>query len=205
MPFLVEENKKVVLYARVSKDDDGERYQEPENQLVPLREFAKSFGYEVVGEYVDKISGASADRPQFKEMKNQAMLRKFNGILVWSLDRFSREGILITMSYIQELRNRGIFIKSHQESWLDTQNEGITDLLLSIFSWVAHQERQRISQRTKAGIQRLKNIGQWKGGRPPKNKGGAVSGQAESPIVAPPQENGRLIEPQTAEKGGLTV
>jgi DNA invertase Pin-like site-specific DNA recombinase len=41
-----------------------------------------------------------------------------------------------------------------QESWLDTSDEGMGQLLIAIFSWIAKQERQRISERTKAGLSR---------------------------------------------------
>jgi len=159
---------KVALYARVSLDEkaDDKRYQEPENQLVPLRDWAKALGYEIVCEYVDRGSGANPARVEFRRMMNDALARRFSGILVWRLDRFSREGALSTMSYIKELRSRGIFLKSLTEGWLDTENGGITDVVLAIMAWVAEEERRKISERTKAGIARRRAIGQWKGGRP---------------------------------------
>ena len=160
---------RVALYARVSMDEGAEdrRYQEPENQLQPLREFASSFGYEIVKEYVDRKSGADANRPEFKEMLNDAMQRKFNGILIWKLDRFSREGITNTLSYIQRLRSRGVWVRSQTESWFDTSDSsGIFEVVVAVMSWAASEERKKISDRTKGGIKRLRAIGQWKGGRP---------------------------------------
>lgn len=163
---------KVALYARVSLEEsnkDDRRYQEPENQLVPLREWAKVQGWEVVGEYVDRASGGDRNRPEFIKMINQGMLLQFRAILVWKLDRFSREGISHTLAYIEKLKKRGVAVKSMTESWLDTSQENpLSEMLLSIFSWVASEERRKISERTKLGIQRRKNIGQWKGGRPKK-------------------------------------
>ena len=160
--------RKVALYARVSLDEakDSRQYQEPENQLQPLREFAHAMGYEVVGEYIDKMSGANPNRPEFRKMLQEAMLRRFSGIIVWKLDRFSREGIINTMSYIKQLKERGCWLKSMTESWLDTSQEGITDIVLAIMSWAAAEERKKISERTKAGIARLRAQGKWKGGRP---------------------------------------
>lgn len=158
---------KVCLYARVSMDEssDDRRYQEPENQLSPLRDFAKAMGYEVVHEYIDKASGADPRRPEFRKMLQDAMMRQFTGIVVWKLDRFSREGIMQTMSYIKQLKDRGVWLKSMTESWLDTSQEGITEIVLAIMSWASAEERKKISERTKAGIARLRAIGQWKGGR----------------------------------------
>ena len=72
------------------------------------------------------------------------------------------------MAYIKQLKERGIWLKSITESWLDTSQEGITDIILAIMSWAASEERKKISDRTKAGIARRRAIGQWHGGRPKK-------------------------------------
>lgn len=162
---------KVALYARVSLDEtdkNDRHFQDPENQLEPLREFAHSFGYEIYKEYTDKMSGANPKRKHFREMMADAMMHRFSGIIVWKLDRFSREGIIPTMSYINQLKSRGIWLKSMTESWLDTSQEGITDIVLAIMSWASAEERKKISERTKAGIARLRKKHKWKGGRPKK-------------------------------------
>jgi DNA invertase Pin-like site-specific DNA recombinase len=166
---------KVSLYARVSLDEtppkeneEKRRYQDPENQLQPLREFCKTMGWEVIEEYTDRMSGANPARPAFRKMMQDALMRRFSGILVWKLDRFSREGIMPTMSYIKQLKDRGIWLKSMTEGWLDTSQEGITDIVLAIMSWASAEERKRISERTKAGIARKKGLGNWRGGRPRK-------------------------------------
>lgn len=172
-----EEKVKVAIYARVSLDEsnrESKQFQDPENQLIQLRDFCKAMNYEVVKEYIDKMSGANPARPAFREMLNNAMLRRFSGIVVWKLDRFSREGIISTMSYIKQLKERGIWLRSITESWLDTSQEGITDIVLAIMSWASAEERKKISERTKAGIARRRAIGQWKGGRPKKIKRGVA-------------------------------
>lgn len=163
---------KVALYARVSLEEgnkDDRRYQEPENQLEPLRSWAASQGWEIAGEYVDRCSGADHNRPQFRQMLNDAMLQKFKIIIVWKLDRFSREGISHTLAYMQRLQSRGCAVKSLTESWVDTTKDNpLGEFLIAVFSWVAAEERRKISERTKLGIQRRKNLGIWKGGRPRK-------------------------------------
>jgi len=153
-------NKKCVIYTRVSKNDGS---QTPENQKEPLKKLADSLGMKIVGEYQDFISGGSANRPQFQQMLKDAQNRKFDVILVWSLDRFSREGISSTLSYLEKLKKNGVALKSLQESWLDTSDEGMGQLLIAIFSWVARQERMRISERTKAGLITAKNNGKTLG------------------------------------------
>ena len=167
---------KIAIYARVSLDESdnkSRKFQDPENQLQPLREFCKSFKWEIVEEYVDKMSGANPARPHFRRMIADAMQRRFSGVVVWKLDRFSREGIIPTIDYIQKLKRRGVGLRSLTESWLDTSQEGITEIVLAIMSWASAEERKKISERTKAGIQRLKRIGKWKGGRPKKSKDGS--------------------------------
>jgi DNA invertase Pin-like site-specific DNA recombinase len=157
---------KIALYARVSTDDKG---QDVENQLSVLRDWAKRLGYDEVLEYKDEgISGANSNRPAFIKMRADARQNLFKGILIWSIDRMSREGISQTLAYIQEFEKYGVFLRSYQESWLDTADSMIKPLLLSMWAWMASFERQRISQRIKAGIQRRKNIGEYHGGRPKK-------------------------------------
>ena len=163
---------KVCLYARVSLeegDKNDRRYQEPENQLEPLREWAKRQGWEIIKEYIDRGSGADPNRPNFRLMLQEAMMMRFESILVWKLDRFSRENMSQVVGRIQKLRERGIGIKSMTEDWVNTSKDNpMSDLVLAVMAWAAAEERRKISERTKAGIQRKRNLGQWKGGRPKK-------------------------------------
>jgi len=157
---------KIALYARVSLDErnpDKAQFQDPENQLQPLREYVKSKGWETV-EIIERASGGS-NRPIFKDMLNRAMQREFSGILVYSFDRFSREGILDTLSYIKRLKGRGVWVKSLREEWFDTESP-FSELMLAQFAWFAEFERKKISDRTKAGLARKKAMG-VKLGRPP--------------------------------------
>ncbi|HEY2526412.1 MAG TPA: recombinase family protein [Xanthobacteraceae bacterium] len=86
-------SKRVAISARVSTDDKG---QETDNQLVEVRQWAASAGYDVVGEYVDHISGRKGTdgRKQFAALFADASKRKFDLVLFWSLDRFSRPYIV---------------------------------------------------------------------------------------------------------------
>lgn len=167
----------VALYARVSLDEAIKgHFQEPENQLVPLREFCKTHEFEVTKEYVDRESGANPNRAAFREMLSDANQGKFKAIIIWKLDRFSREPMLNTIAYLRELQRRGVAVISLTESWLDTRTENpVGEIVMAVMAWAAADERKKISERTKAGIRRLKAIGRWKGGRPFKNKGGTIA------------------------------
>ena len=164
--MMPDEKKRIGIYCRVSKSDES---QDPKNQLSPLRDYAKALGGEIVREYIDKASGGDGDRKNFLQMLSDANFRKFDLLLVWSLDRLSREGISNTLGYLERLKRNGIALKSLQESWLDTRDEGLGQLLLAIFSWVAQQERKRIAERSKAGLERAKKQGK-KIGRPQGSK-----------------------------------
>ena len=142
------------------------------NQLTALRNYAKILGGEVIGKYIDIASGRTANRPQFQRMLRDAEKHKFDLLLVWSLDRFSREGILNTLAYLEKLKRNGVAIKSLQEPWLDTRDETMGNLLIAIFSWVAEQERRRISERTKEGLKKAKNVGKRGKDKKPRRKSG---------------------------------
>lgn len=152
---------KVALYARVSKDEmsSSGALQDPENQLQPMRKFCDAMNWEISKEFIDKASGGSANRPQFQAMLAEVRQKHFDIILVWALDRFSREGMTNTLAYIKQLKTYKTGLKSLQESWLDTSQEGIAELLIAFMAWVAAEEKRKISERTKAGLAKKKAEG----------------------------------------------
>jgi DNA invertase Pin-like site-specific DNA recombinase len=158
---------KVAIYCRVSKDKEASdgSLQDTDNQLIPLRKYCEAMQWTISAEFIDRCSGGTSDRPEFQKMLSEVKQRHFDMILVWSLDRFSREGINQTLSYIKQLNYYRTDLKSLQEGWLDTSQDGVSQLLLSIMSWVAQEERRKISERTRAGLQKLKDRG-VKLGRP---------------------------------------
>lgn len=143
---------KISIYARVSTKSDR---QDLQNQLTPLRDWALRLGGDIVFEYVDEASGTKGDRSGLKQLMQDARLKKFDTLLIWALDRLSREGIYKMTGYLEELKRNKVRVLSHQESWLDTDGP-VSDLLIAIFGWVAQQERNRISERVKAGLDRAK-------------------------------------------------
>ncbi|MFL6451708.1 MAG: recombinase family protein [Bryobacteraceae bacterium] len=146
---------RVALYGRVSKDNGT---QDTENQLHELREFCQRSRWCIEHEYVDRASGKTADRPQFKRMFEDASKRKFDLVMFWSLDRFTREGVLETLNHLQRLSASGIGWRSYQETYLDSCG-AFKDVVISLMATLAKQERLRISERTKAGLQRARRAG----------------------------------------------
>src|ERR1700684_498947 len=92
--------EKVALYARVSTKDGR---QDTENQLIALREYCAKEGWVVVDEYVDHETGGTSKRSHLQRMFADARIRKFDLVLFWSLDRFSREGASATLAYLNQL------------------------------------------------------------------------------------------------------
>ena len=145
---------RAALYLRVSTRDQ----QVADNQERELRQLAERFGLEVVAVYNDTASGARSDRAALAEVLAGAHRRDFDVLLVWALDRLSREGIRPMLSYLDQLRIVGVRVISHQEPWLDTAGP-TAELLLAVFAWVAKQERERIAERVRAGQARARAAG----------------------------------------------
>src|SRR6267143_1786396 len=104
---------RVVIYARVSTDDKG---QDPLNQLLQLREYvSKMKGWKLQKEYIDQLTGKNGKRPQFQQMLKDAAAHRFDILLFWSLDRFTREGVLKTHLYLNQLAQVGVRFVSYTE------------------------------------------------------------------------------------------
>jgi DNA invertase Pin-like site-specific DNA recombinase len=146
---------RVAIYTRVSTKDKD---QTTENQVQPLEVFCAAHGWPIVARYTDRVSGKSSDRSGFQQLFADARQRKFDLVLFWSLDRFSREGVLETLRYLERLTAAGVGWKSFTEQYLDSC--GIfKDAVLAILAVIAKQERIRMSERVSAGMQRAKASG----------------------------------------------
>ena len=79
--------KRVAIYARVSTFDKG---QDPETQLLQLREYAGRRGFDIAGEYVDYATGTNEDRANYQRLLDDVRKRQVDLVLVWRYDRFAR-------------------------------------------------------------------------------------------------------------------
>ncbi len=149
---------RVGLYARVSTKDKG---QDHENQLRELRAFVErksGEGWELAGEFVDKASAKTADRPAFKQLFAVASRKEFDMVLFWSLDRFSREGPRDAAAPAEAHRlRRGVVQLPRRVS---PRSVGVfRDAVLAILACIAKQERIRLSERVQAGLSRARAQG----------------------------------------------
>jgi DNA invertase Pin-like site-specific DNA recombinase len=149
---------RIAIYARVSTDDKG---QDPENQLRQLRQWSATAGHKIAREYIDHESGRKGikDRKQFAALFEDAHKRKFDCVLFWALDRFTREGMVPTILHLQRLASHGVGFHSYTEPHLATDNELVRNILLALLASLAKVEAQKISERTRAGMARAKAQG----------------------------------------------
>lgn len=143
---------KCCLYLRVSRRD-----QTPENQLPALKRIAEARGLEVVEVVIEKRSGAKKKRPGLDQVMKGAHEGQYQVVLVWAIDRLGRS-MATVVETITSLDRLGVQVVSHQEPWLDTRGP-VRELLISIFAWVAQQERERNIERTLCGIETARSNG----------------------------------------------
>jgi DNA invertase Pin-like site-specific DNA recombinase len=184
--------KKVAIYARVSTDK-----QTCENQLIELRAVADRCGYTIVTEFVDSgISGAKgrADRPALDFMLKAANQRKFDLILVWSIDILGRslQNLVEILNDLQTIRVDLMFL----QQGMDTSTSS-GRMMFSIFGALAEFERNLIRERVIAGQNRARARG-VKMGRPSKMNDGLRS------AIQLLRENGMGIK-QIAKEVGVGV
>ena len=125
---------RVGIYTRVSGKSNR---QDAANQSIQLVEYCQSQGWEYE-EYTDRMSGTKADRAAFQRMFEDARLKRFDLVLFWALDRFSREGTLKTLEYLQRLDSYGVAWKSYTEQYLDSTGM-FRDVVLP--SWLRSQSK----------------------------------------------------------------
>ena len=146
--------QRVALYARVSTVDKG---QDPETQLLALREYAARRGWTPVGEYIDYASGTRDDRPQYQALLlAAARKRQIDVVLVWRYDRFARSPQALVRA-LNEFHGLGVDFISYQENIDTTTPQG--ELIFTVMASLAQFESALISERVKAGMARAKAQG----------------------------------------------
>jgi len=157
---------RVFLYARVSKALD----QNPENQLRELRQWAEAGRHEVVNTFVDEISSRDT-RPGKEECLRRLRLGEAEAVAVVALDRWGRNMSELVLNF-EDFVNNGIGLISLKEGInLNTATGKLHAHILGAF---ADFERERIRERTNAGLARAraqgKKLGRPKGAKDKKKR-----------------------------------
>ena len=156
----------VALYLRTSTND-----QHTDNQLSALERYCYDRGYAVKGIYIEQESAwKQGHQRELARLLDdlRAGKRKYDILLVWALDRLSRQGASSILNLVASLKTYGCRVISLQEPWTELPGE-LGDVLYAIAGWVARMESQRRSERTRAGLARAvkdgKNLGRPLGSR----------------------------------------
>ncbi len=184
---------KIAIYIRVSRRD-----LHPENQKLQLVEHAKNKGWDYT--IFEEIESTRKTRPIKEEVLNLLRKGKFDGVLVYKLDRWARSLQELIMN-IEELRSRNRQFIVLTQNIDTTSSSGM--LMFQILGAFAEFEREIIRERTLAGLERAKAWGKI-AGRHPINCGcGATDkkGNKHNGFMKPIRDKNRKVVGWRDERG----
>lgn len=145
--------KKAAIYIRVSLADGS---QDATNQLPEARQLAEARNFDVVEVYSDQTSGIRHRRPGLDRLLSDARRGKFSAMFVWSLDRLGRG--YACLDTFRTLASYGVKVVSVREGWCEAEGPALT-LLVSVMAFIGSFERERLVERTRAGMDRARRQG----------------------------------------------
>lgn len=159
---------KVAIYTRVSTSIQAEKGESLEAQRTQLTAYAEM----ILGATPENItvfedagySGKNMDRPKFQKMMAQLRAGNFTHLLVWKIDRISRNLLDFSMMY-KELKTLGVTFISKTEQF-DT-GTAMGEAMLKIILVFAELERNMTSERVTHTMIAMAQNGRWNGGRVP--------------------------------------
>jgi DNA invertase Pin-like site-specific DNA recombinase len=172
---------RAALWIRVST-----AHQDTDNQVPDLEQFCRHHALEIVQRYElnDSAWNGGHDGSEYKRTLKQALddawTGKYDVLVVWALDRISRDGAEDALRIVRQLRERKATLLSVQESWLNGSPE-VQDVLVAFAGWQAKIESNRKSQRIRAGLARRqaegKPVGRQAGAtdRKPRRRSGYIA------------------------------
>ena len=151
--------KTAVIYARYSSDNQTE--QSIEGQLRVCEQYAKNNDILILKTYIDRaMTGTNDNRPDFQQMIKDSVNKEWQNIIVYKLDRFSRNKYE-TAKYKKILKDNGVKLLSAMENIPDTP-EGI--ILESLLEGMAEYYSAELSQKVKRGMNETRLKGNFTGG-----------------------------------------
>ena len=151
--------KTAVIYARYSSDSQSE--QSIEGQLRVCEDYAKQNDIMIINTYIDRaMTGTNDMRPDFQRMLRDSARREWNYVLVYKLDRFSRNKYEATI-HKNTLKNNGVKVVSAMENIPDSP-EGI--ILESLLEGMNQYYSAELAQKVKRGMKESRLKGNYQGG-----------------------------------------
>lgn len=155
---------RAVIYARCSTDESK---QDVSNQIENCKRYcgAQGWQYEIMQEYESAYSGK--ERRVFNKLLERIRLKEFDILIVYMLDRFSRQAptkIVSDLHNIVEINGcRFISLKEGIDS-----NNDMWQIIMMIFAYMANNYSKMLGIRVREGIRIKKDKGEYTGGRPQK-------------------------------------
>ena len=151
--------KTAVIYARYSSDRQTE--QSIEGQIRVCNDYAERNDILIVNSYIDRATtGTNDNRTEFQRMLRDSSNRSWDYVLVYKLDRFSRNKYEMAM-HKKTLKDNGVKLISCMENIPDTP-EGI--ILESLLEGMAEYYSAELSQKVKRGMNESRQKGTFTGG-----------------------------------------
>lgn len=143
-------------YVRVSTREQADRGLSMEAQEKALIDARCTRIFKDAG-----VSGRQISRPEFDKMLET--LREGDTVVVWKLDRLGRDAIHLQQT-AAALKQQGVGFESITESFLNSSAEGVA-FMMGLFALLAQMESDKISERTKLGLEQARANGKQVGGR----------------------------------------
>ena len=141
------EQLRAVIYARYSSDN--QREESIEGQLRECNEFAKKNGMFIMANYIDRAFSAKTDnRPEFQRMIKDSSKKGFDVVIVWKLDRFSRNRY-DSAKYKTALKKNNVRVVSATEA-ISQGAEGI--ILESVLEGMAEYYSADLAEKVTRGM-----------------------------------------------------
>jgi site-specific DNA recombinase len=139
---------RVIIYARVSTDEQGQYGYSLDTQIESCRQYAERLGLTVVAIFRDDISGKIpiADRPEGKKAVAMLKQREAGAILGHTVDRFSRD-LVDQLTYVRTWLRAGVQVHACDVGQIKSEN----DIVLVIKGWQSSDEHSKIIERTSRG------------------------------------------------------
>lgn len=152
---------KVISYGRVSTDDKD---QDPERQHIANRNYAKLHEHEIVAELTEFHTGDSfiLERPEGSKI---TQIKQAQGLLVFSIDRYSREHPIKVLRQLEHWREQNFKIISITEPVFNMESE-FSELLMYILTWVNNWFLKKLKRDIKSGMDRARKEGKQIGRAP---------------------------------------
>ena len=184
-------SRRVVLYTRVSTQEQGDRGYSLRDQEARLRAHADREGWEVVEHYQDDASAKTFERPSWRRLLAEVERAgaRVDAVIVVKWDRFSRDATG-ALSMIRRLEARGVVVEAADQPLDASVPENL--LMLAFYVAAPEVENRRRSLNVKSGMRRAMLEGRYVG-RPPKGYKRGLDADGRF-LIVPGPDAGHVVE-----------